>query len=266
MCMAWHRGRSLSCSCPGSTFSLQGSQIQSASPALKSLKPFAPVTGAGLSLESRPCRRGTRVTLRMGCARHLCLASVMVSSPQRRLASSPVWGTQHHAALSPAEGLERGNPAHQLCQRSALQQREQLQCLTWHYAPSGSQREQKPAARYRRRCLLTQDTTRPLKQGSLALSSEISSFTTLQRGEEAVRAGSRASEEKEAFPGGCLYPTPGSPGPGLGMRQGEEQQPPPAARLRLPTPTAGQLEGRRQGQNRLSCVHPAALSPHSHFN
>lgn len=30
------------------------------------------------------------------------------------------------------------------------------------------------------RGFLTQDTTRPLKQGSLALSSEISSFTTLQ--------------------------------------------------------------------------------------
>ena len=33
---------------------------------------------------------------------------------------------------------------------------------------------------------LTQETTRPLKQGSLALSSEISSFTTLQ-GKEGVR-------------------------------------------------------------------------------
>lgn len=47
---AWHGTRSLFCSCPGSTFRLQGSPIQSASPALESLKPF--VTGAGLSLES----------------------------------------------------------------------------------------------------------------------------------------------------------------------------------------------------------------------
>lgn len=62
------------------------------------------------------------------------------------------------------------------------------------------------------RGLLTHDTTRPLKQGSLALSSEISSFTTLQRGEEAVRAGFRTSKEKETFSDGYLHTTPGSPG------------------------------------------------------
>lgn len=71
---------------------------------------------------------------------------------------------------------------------------------------------------------------------------------------------------KGGVPRRVFVPSTRSPGPGLGMRQGEEQQTPPAARLRLPTPTAGQLGGRRQGQNRLSCVHPAALSPHSHFN
>ena len=111
------------------------------------------------------------------------------------------------------------------------------------------------------RGLLTHDTTRPLKQGSLALSSEISSFTTLQRREEAVRAGSGTSERKETLLGGCLHPATGSPGLGMG-------QLPPAARLELPMPTAttGRLEGRRQGQNRLPCVHPAVLSPDSHFN
>lgn len=62
------------------------------------------------------------------------------------------------------------------------------------------------------RGLLTHDTTRPLKQGSLALSSEISSFTTLQKGEEAVRAGFRTSEEKETFSDEYLHTTPGSPG------------------------------------------------------
>lgn len=126
----------------------------------------------------------------------------------------------------------------------------------------GRNRQQDTEARR----LLTHDTTRPLKQGSLALSSEISSFTTLQRGEEAVRDGSRASEEKEAFPGRSLHPTTGSPG--LGMGQGKHQQLPPAARLQLPMPTAmtGRLEGRRQGQNTLSRVHPAVLSPNSHFN
>lgn len=66
------------------------------------------------------------------------------------------------------------------------------------------------------RGLLTHDTTRPLKQGSFALSSEISSFTTLQRGEEAVRAGFRTSKEKEIFSDGYLH-TIGSPG--LGMEQ-----------------------------------------------
>lgn len=106
----------------------------------------------------------------------------------------------------------------------------------------GRNRQRDTAARG----LLTHDTTRPLKQGSLALSSEISSFTTLQRGEEAVRDGSGISEGKETFPGGRLYPAPGSPGSGTG--QGEDGQ------LPVPTVTTG-LEGGRQGQNKFSCGH-----------
>lgn len=110
------------------------------------------------------------------------------------------------------------------------------------------------------RGLLTHDTTRPLKQGSLALSSEISSFTTLQRGEEVVRVGSRRKDLPRQVP------APSEPG--FGMGQGEDQQLSTAARLQPPMPTAttSRLEGRRQGQNRLFWVHPAALSPNSHFS
>lgn len=105
------------------------------------------------------------------------------------------------------------------------------------------------------RGLLTHDTTRPLKQGSLALSSEISSFTTLQRGEGGSQSWVQDFRGRRLSPAGVCTPhATGSPG--LRMGQGEDWQLPPAARLQLPMPTAmtGRLEGRRQGQNRLSCV------------
>lgn len=116
------------------------------------------------------------------------------------------------------------------------------------------------------RVLLTHDTTRPLKQGSLALSSEISSFTTLQRGEEVVRAGSRGKDLPRQV--SASSDRQGMGQPGFGMGQGEDQQLSPAARLRplMPTARTGRLEGRRQGQNRLFCEHPAVLPPNSHFN
>lgn len=144
----------------------------------------------------------------------LCQASVTMSSSYRYPTSSPAQGTQHHRAPSPAEGLECGDPAHQLCEQPAHQQYRAVPVpyLALHiqtvFFREGTNRLRDTEARG----LLTHDTTRPLKQGSLALSSEISSFTTLQRGEEAVRAGFRTSKEKETFPDGYLHTTIGNPG------------------------------------------------------
>lgn len=186
-----------------------------------------------------------------------------MSSPQRHPPPSPAQGTQHHAVPSPAEGLERGNPAHHLRQQSALRQYGAvpvpylaLRNPTVVFR-EGRKRQRDTEARG----LLTQDTTRPLKQGSLALSSEISSFTTLQRREEAVRAGSRISEEKEAFPGGCLHPATGSSG--LGMGQGEDRQLPPAASYAHSCDGQGG-RGKTRAEQALPCA-PSCFAPRFTF-
>lgn len=44
----------------------------------------------------------------------------------------------------------------------------------------------------------THDTTRPLKQGSLALSSDISSFTTLQREQSSVSVNLHTQKHSQA--------------------------------------------------------------------
>lgn len=85
-----------------------------------------------------------------------------------------------------------------------LQRRARTQGRGFQATPAG------PRAQVSSPCRLTQETTRPLKQGSLALSSEISSFTTLWAdSREAATLGaapsvaSRRWSKAPSWPGAC---------------------------------------------------------------